>query len=237
MNWRLRLADGLWQVWDALFPPQCVGCGEVGYRLCPSCSQEVRPLPRPRCPRCAMPLPSEDATCPHCRHPRWRLLRAEALAVYEGPWRQAIQQLKYRRDRGLALLFAEAAARYLRELRWPVSCVVPVPLSEARQRARGYNQVALWAERVARALELPYFPHLVRRVRDTPSQVGLERTARWTNMRDAFEAEAQAYGCQVLLVDDVLTTGATMNEAAAALLRRGAVSVYGFALARTLLQE
>lgn len=231
-----RLVDALWLLWDALFPPRCVTCQRAGYRLCPSCWQRVPPLPQVRCPRCAHPQEpyvTADA-CPHCQHPRWRLLRVEALYPYVGPWRQAVQALKYRRDRGLALLFARLAHEHLQRLSWPISCVVPIPLDPRRQRQRGYNQVDLWARRLAHYLGWPYCPQLLQRHRATASQVGLSRQARWANVREAFRASPQVYGRRVLLVDDVLTTGATLNEATQALLRAGAVAVYGFVLARTL---
>lgn len=183
-----------------------------------------------------MPLSDDTEICPYCEHPRWRLLRAEAVAVYDGPWRKAVQALKYHRDLGLALLFAEVAVRRVRRLRWPITCVIPIPLSEPRHRARGYNQVHLWASRMARRLGLPYCAQGLRRVRDTASQVMLDHKARWENVRAAFVARTKAVeGQRVLLVDDVLTTGATLNEAADALLQAGAVAVYGFTLARTLL--
>ncbi len=231
-----RLADALWLLWDALFPPRCVGCQRVGYRLCPSCWRATPELPSRRCPRCAHPLsPSrEQASCDQCRHPRWCLVRVEALYPYTGPWRQAIQALKYRRDRGLALLFARLAEARLRHLGWPISCIIPIPLDPRRRRERGYNQVDLWARRLAYQLAWPYRPHALQRVRATISQVGLSREARWVNVREAFQASPEVYGCRVLLVDDVLTTGATLNEAAQALLRAGAIAVYGFVLARTI---
>lgn len=230
-----RLSDWMWVLWDALFPPRCVQCGRVGYRLCPSCWTALSPLPENRCPRCAHPLPTSQTLCPYCQHPRWRLDRVEALYPYQGPWRQAIQALKYRRDKGLALLFAQKAWEKLQELSWPISCVIPIPLDRHRQRERGYNQVDLWARRLAQALGWPYHPRALERIRTTSSQVGLKRDARWANMRGAFRASRRdVQGCRVLLMDDVLTTGATLNEAAQALLRAGAVAVYGFVLARTV---
>ncbi len=232
------LADTLWYVWDALFPPRCVECGEVGYRVCPGCWSQMAVLPQTRCPRCAHPLPSPRRSCIHCQHTRWLLDRVVALRPYEGPWRRAIQALKYRRDRGLALLFVREAFQVLRILNWPISCIIPIPLDRHRKRERGYNQVDLWARRLARALGRPYRPQALLRVRPTASQVGLTREERWKNVQGAFQAFPQrVQGCRVLLVDDVLTTGATMNEAAHALLQAGAIAVYGFVLARTVFHQ
>ena len=232
------LTDTLWSLWDALFPPRCVQCGEIGYRLCPRCWSRMAVLPQAQCPRCAHPLTSPRGSCPHCRHARWLLDRVVALRPYEGPWRRAIQALKYRRDRGLALLFAREAFQVIRGLHWPISCIIPVPLDRHRERERGYNQVDLWARRLARALSWSYRPQALQRVRATASQVGLSREERWKNVREAFRASPQQVrGCRVLLVDDVLTTGATMNEAAHALLQAGAIAVYGFVLARTVFHQ
>lgn len=232
------LTDTLWHLWDALFPPRCVQCGEVGYRLCPRCWSQMALLPETQCRRCAHPLPAPQPSCSHCQHTRWLLDRVVALRPYRGPWRRAIQFLKYRRDRGLALLFAQEAIRTLQDLKWPISCIIPVPLDHHRERERGYNQVDLWARRLARALGWPYRPQALQRVRVTASQVGLSREARWRNVHKAFRASPrQVQGCRVLLVDDVLTTGATMNEAAHALLQAGAIAVYGFVLARTVFHQ
>ncbi len=247
-----RVKFWLWDLWDALFPPACVGCGARGYLFCPDCWAQVEALPERVCPRCAHPLPqnrgkpvrvhmregvaSESTGCPRCSSRPWWLTRTRAVRPYIGLWRTAIHELKYRRNWGMARLFAWEAYQALAEARWPVSCLVPVPLHEARQRERGYNQVALWAQELAWRLQLPYRPHGLRRVRPTASQVGLNWQQRWENVRNAFEARPQVVeGCRVLLVDDVLTTGATLNEAAKALLQAGAVAVYGLVLARALM--
>ncbi len=221
-------------LWDALFPPRCIGCGRGGYTFCPECWPRVETLPENVCPRCAHPLPPHATTCPHCTS-GWWLAQARAVRPYTGLWRKAIHALKYRRNKTLARLFEAEAAETMQRVRWPVSCLVPIPLHPQRLRERGYNQVHLWAAGLARRLRMPYRPQGLERVRPTPSQVHLSREERWANVQGAFQARPQAvWGCRVLLVDDVLTTGATLNEAARTLLQAGAVAVYGLVLARAV---
>ena len=111
--------------------------------------------------------------------------------------------------------------------------VLPVPLSEARQKKRGYNQTALMAFPISQYFNLPYQPYSLRRIRDTRSQVGLTGTERRENLRDAFRAEETLVKRKiVVLVDDVFTTGSTLNACALALKKGGASQVYGITLGR-----
>jgi Predicted amidophosphoribosyltransferases len=121
----------------------------------------------------------------------------------------------------------------LLSLGWAVDFVVPVPLSIARLKERGYNQSTLLARPAALALGLPFRPQALARIRETASQVGLGVNDRRLNVKDAFLAASNlVHGCSVLVIDDVTTTGATIDACAAALKSAGAVKVYGFTLAQ-----
>lgn len=116
--------------------------------------------------------------------------------------------------------------------------LVPVPISRTRQRQRGYNQAAMLARALAENVAIPFYPQALHRVRSTPSQVGLDRNARRENVRGAFVADPRwVRGKRVVVVDDVCTSGATLEACAAALYQAGAVSVWGFTLARVILNH
>jgi ComF family protein len=158
-----------------------------------------------------------------------------AAFVYGGPLADAIHRYKYR-DRSdlapvLGSLMAERAVRW----RGRVDVVVPVPLHWRRRRSRGYDQAALLAVAVARSLRLPARLRALRRVRQTKSQVELPHEERRKNVAGAFEARGIAIGSRVLLVDDVRTTGATLEAASSVLREAGAREVHAFVLAARVL--
>jgi ComF family protein len=143
--------------------------------------------------------------------------------------REAIVQLKYEDQPAIATILAERLAETWLTLNWPDAMVVPVPTTAKRLRERGYNQAALLARACAHLLGLPYRADVLRRSREIDSQVGKTREARLADMHEAFTAslpQAMA-GQPILLIDDVLTTGATLSACAAALHQAGAVAVYG----------
>lgn len=188
-----------------------------------------------RCQRCDRPLTSDHHRCPDCS--RWPspLVQARALYLYEGPLRTALHRVKYRgeRRRGefLGELLASSADVLVGNQCAAVHCVVPIPLHHTRLRERGFNQSSLLAAAVARKLALPLEEGLVR-LRATATQVSQDRAARWENVAGAFAWVGQPLEGTVLLVDDVITTGATVIAASEALVTAGARAVIVLALAR-----
>ena len=221
---------------DLLYPPRCGGCGRVGQWLCGECIGQIEP-PLPAgwtCAACGAALDPGDWLC--C--PATPLAGILAIGAFAGPLREAIHTLKYRRQRALAPALAEllVAGLVLLPAPWGATrpAAVPVPLHPRRLRERGFSQSDLLAAPLAARLGYPRVAGLAR-VRATPSQVGLTGAARRANMAGAFAWRATPLACrpQVLLIDDVYTTGATMTEAARALHAGGAGAVYGLALARS----
>lgn len=215
---------------DLVFPPHCVGCRRVGEEFCPACLAKVPRIRPPLCSRCGRPL--DDADCPQCRQFRLHLDGLRAVAFFEGPLRQAIHRFKYQARPELALPLGELLSEYIDENPLPVDVVVPVPLHPERERMRGFNQARLLAFELAAHTSLPLWYNRIERTRATPPQVGLDWRARAANLRGAFLADPWVAGKRVLLVDDVCTTGATLDACGIALKARGAKSVWGLALAR-----
>ncbi len=233
-NWRYLGLYYFWQGVDLLFPPQCAGCGRTGSRWCADCQAKVRPVAAPFCPTCGLPVPAAGR-CPTCRRQPPAFAALRSWAVFEPPVRQALHQLKYRRNLGLGEALARQMFPFVRDLGWEADVFVPVPLSAARFRERGYNQVGLVARPLALLLGWRYLPQALTRVRETRSQVGLRPAERRANVAGAFQAQAVlATGKRVVLMDDVATTGATLDAAAQALRRAGAAEVRAVTIARAL---
>lgn len=202
---------------DLLFPPYCVNCDRVGSFLCPRCLAKVTAAP----PRA---LPAFDGIC--------------VRANYEEPVSKAIHAFKYDRQTRLVNPLGDLLCQVLQTTRWPVDVVCGVPLHASRLRERGYNQAALLAEYVAQANRWSFVPSALSRVRETASQVHLNAQERRVNVADAFSADSRLVaGKQVLVIDDVLTTGATLSACADALRAAGATHVYGAAVAGSMYKE
>ena len=229
-----RLNQWLWGSLDWLFPPVCGGCNRKGFRWCPDCQQQVIPVPEPVCKCCGLPL-SRPGLCPTCHdsQPPYKAIRS--WVVFEGPIRHAIHTLKYGRNVALGDALAPYLAGYARKLGWQVDLVVPVPLGKQRMKERGYNQVGLLAMPLAAIQGWRYSPQVLVRMRETRSQVGLCPQERRENISGAFRAEpGLAAGKSILLVDDVVTTGATLAACSEALVKAGAKNIYALTLARAL---
>ncbi|MDI3340171.1 MAG: phosphoribosyltransferase family protein [Sphaerobacter sp.] len=216
-----------------LLPPTCGGCGRRGAWLCPACAAALRPVPGPLC-RCGGRSGQSGATCPVCASWPPALGPVRAAFVFEGPLRRSIHRFKYRgehaRGRYLGELLAGCAETTLQG-QLP-DLLLPIPLHPRRLRERGFNQAQILAEAVARRLDVRIGEGLLRVV-DTRAQVGLDFAGRRANMAGAFQCVTPGVaGASVLLIDDVVTTGATMEAAGLALLAAGAQRVRGLALAR-----
>lgn len=235
-SWRIRyyLYRLFWLGVDFLYPPICGGCAKKGARWCKDCRDSIRLIPEPKCDICGLPQ-AEDGTCLSCRQspPFYKELRS--WVVFEGPIRKALHRIKYHQDIGLGDALASEMLQYTNQLDWHIDMVIPVPLGKKRFRERGYNQVGLFAHPLALAKEWKYATRYLKRVRETISQVGLSADERKNNVRSAFVADRnKVVGKTVLVVDDVSTTGATLNSCAEALINGGAYEVYALSLARAL---
>ncbi len=235
MNLRHHWNNAKKTLLDLLFPPRCVHCRTTGALLCPSCLDQITPFAEPICPTCSRPLPSGQSLCSFCRARPPELDRLCAAAPFDGPLRKAIHALKYNNLRDLADPLGDLLLDVWKAQDFPADMIVPVPLHQTREQERGYNQSALLAERLAQRTGLPVKEQALQRTRQTPPQVGLSARERWLNVRGAFAASpTHIAGHRPLLIDDVLTTGATLSACARALREQGAQAVYGLTLARPL---
>ncbi len=219
---------------DLLFPPGCAGCGKIGLHWCDECKAKQFPISEPTCQICGLPQKTAQI-CPACQNNPPAFDQIRTFARYENPFRKGIIRLKYHGNAGLGEVFSVYLIQMLLSLQWKFDMVLPIPLSEVRQKKRGYNQTALLAKPIAKYFRLPYQPHALRRIRDTRSQVGLTGGERRENLKNAFLADKHAVQEKtILLVDDVFTTGSTLNTCARALKSAGASQVYGITLGRPL---
>lgn len=229
-----RLHQWLWIGIDWLYPPQCGGCGRKGDRWCVECRSKAQLIHPPICDLCGQSLESGNR-CVSCKKSPPNFVALRSWATFQGPVRSALHQLKYRRDISLGERLSEHLSALYSDQGWPVDIVTPVPLGIARLKERGYNQAALIARPLAMACGLRYESHALERTRETRSQVGLSLAERKINVSDAFRAKVAIVSSRnVLVVDDVATSSATLNACAAALINAGAARVYCLTLARAL---
>ena len=220
---------------DLLFPQRCVGCGKEGDFLCHSCRGALPYIVPPLCPKCGKPQPS-GTLCPGCVDWQAKLDSIRSPFRFDGVMRQAIHQLKYRNLRALAVPLAKLLNDYLATNPVPGEILVPVPLHRKRLRERGYNQSHLLAKELGKLLKLPVIDdHLIRKRFAHPQTKTTTVYERRSNVVNAFICrDHRLKDKQVLLIDDVSTSGATLDACAAALKAGGATSVWGLVLAREI---
>ncbi len=227
-------------------PPQCYCCetflpeGQSG--LCSDCLSSIRWIEPPLCPRCGIPFVSrrdENHLCGVCLNQKRYFTMGRALGYYEGPFREAIHRWKYQGKTYFTPLFGEWMARGFFE-NWEAGLfdlVIPVPLHLQRLRERGFNQALLLAKEVGRRAGIPYRKRVLEKREPTVPQVNLSGAEREKEIKGAFHLSSKegVRGKCILLVDDVFTTGATVNECARMLLAGGAKRVDVLTLAHAVM--
>lgn len=234
IQWSRRALQGLL---DLLYPPRCAACGLGGVVLCSVCRQGIKPLPTPYCRHCGNVLKVEGV-CRSCQYAPLRLSGLRAYSGYQQPLRTCIHRFKYGGNARLSQPLGQFLAQAHRVYGLRSDVIVPVPLHSERQRQRGYNQAHLLAESCSRELQIP-LQTLLTRIRNTPAQTRLAADERRQNVAGAFRCSAgdgpeAITGRRILLIDDVCTTGATLEACAAPLFAAGARTVWGLVLARPL---
>lgn len=220
-----------------LITPTCIACGNGGSRsmdLCAACYDDLK-FNLHCCQRCAIPLPATEAElCGSCLRRPTRYSCSYCAFDYGYPVAHFVRSLKYRHVPSHAQVLGKLLADYLQRTHngnWP-ECVVPVPLSLQRYRQRGFNQAIEIGRFVGTTLKVPMNTGLLLRARHTVEQAGLSRRERQRNLRNAFAVTGRAIPKHVAILDDVVTTGSTVNEIARTLKRAGVATIEVWAVTR-----
>lgn len=221
------------QTEDFFYPPRCPVCDELsdtGGMLCRECTGRVQTVKEPVCKRCGKPLANERLEyCTDCGKRKHAYRQGKAVFVYQGGIRSSMYRFKYAGRREYAAYYAKEAAKLYGDWvkRNQIDVIVPIPMYSRKRRQRGYNQAEVFARALGRELGLPVDTKVVRRVRNTVPQKELNDRERVRNLKNAFQlaSDIVKYKC-ILLVDDIYTTGSTMDEVAEVLLNGGAQCIY-----------
>jgi ComF family protein len=225
------------QTLDLLFPPRCVTCGRLGSVWCQDCSSQADLIKEPYCRRCGTPG-ADQKDCIHCKTWHFNFDEARAWGKYSGRLREAILSIKHRYNAQLGRELAKHVANVFFAQEWKVDFVVPIPLAPHRLAERGYNQAEVLAKPFASISRLNFADNILYRSHETVKQFELDARERWNNLLGAFRVDGHDLaGASILLIDDIMTTGATLNAAAVTLKAAGCSKVFALTLAKTLFNE
>lgn len=225
-----------WSALDWLYPPVCGGCEKPGNRWCNACREAVQVIDqRLACPLCGKPTPN-GVRCTECTADPLPIKSARSWGIYADPLREAIHSFKFRHNLSLGDDFSMPMIQLLDFFQWKFDIILAVPITLNKYRDRGYNQSNLLARPISLATGVKFLPNAIKRIRETAPQMDLNVWERRKNTEGAFIANPKELGGKnVLLVDDIITTGATIRACGAALALAGVREVYVISLARTVL--
>lgn len=216
---------------NILYPRRCPVCHRIlrdqKALVCPGCESAFRPITEDYCLKCGSPVKPEEEYCRDCAGKKRSFDEGRGIFFYDQKMRRSLIRYKYYGSREYADYYAVSMYRYGHRniLRWKPDVIIPVPLHQRKLRMRGFNQSGLLAERLGTFLDIPVSEGTLRKIRGTRSQKKLDAAQRRKNLRQAFRAERRLDGLIILLVDDVYTTGSTVEAAAACLKEAGAEKV------------
>jgi len=221
-------------IFKRIFPRNCLLCGAASGNLtvCSGCQADLPWHRQPQCPQCATPTPLGQICGACLSHPP-AFDRTHAALTYAFPLDRMIPRLKYHAQLAIAPALGECLSQAVQNVPRP-DRLIPMPLHARRIRERGFNHASEIAREVAKRLDLPVDIASCQRIRDTPPQMGLKHDARRRNVRGAFACSNGVEGQHIALVDDVMTTGTSLDELAKTLKRAGAREVSCWVVARTL---
>ena len=230
------------KILDILYPRKCPGCGEIlrpqGRLICPDCEHTLRPLTAPPngeednahalCMKCGAPLTGEGEYCRMCTAHPHAFEQGRAIFIYDDRWKRSLERYKFYGHREFADFCAAAMVKWGGDAlrRWSPDLIVPIPLHIQKERVRGFNQARLIAEKTADRTGIPVSSDILLKTRKTAAQKKLDYVHRRRNLKDAFSCSRRLSGERILLIDDVYTTGSTMDAAASCLKSSGAGPVF-----------
>lgn len=196
--------------------------------ICPECAVSLKPYEGPRCMKCGKSVAQEEEYCSECSQKKRAFTEGRGIYFYDDRMKASLLRYKYYGRREYGDFYAAAICRYGRKEieRWKADLLVPVPLHPSKQRRRGFNQAEYLADRIGAFYGIPVSGRVLIKKRKTKSQKKLNAAERYRNLQNAFEARERLDGLRILIIDDVYTTGSTMDAAAACLLEAGAAQVY-----------
>ena len=224
------------------YPEQCQLCEQYsaavtqGY-VCRSCHKSLRPTKPPLCQKCGLPVnanPQPNAPCLNCRDADWEFNQVRAAFTAQGPMREIIHRYKYDQHEFFESILKQCCLQATLPSPTTYTALIPIPLHPIKERERGFNQADRMSAFFAELFDIPINAGLLKRVRFTETQTHLSRSQRLRNLRGAFVCSNSTHQGRFLLIDDVMTTGATANAAAHALKKAGAQQVDVLTLARAL---
>ncbi|MGI6095839.1 MAG: ComF family protein [Lachnospiraceae bacterium] len=223
---------------DWLYPPRCPICHEIimpkGYLVCPSCAERIQPIQEPRCKKCSKPIDNSAAEyCYDCLHTTHHFDQGMGIFPYSPLWQLSIMKFKYYGRKEYGKFYGTIMAFYGRSFlaRWKPQVIIPVPIHKSRLKKRGYNQAFEIAKWVGYRCNIPVDPKLVKRKSHTVPQKELSRKQRRQNLKEAFSIPSEAVFYEsVLIVDDIFTTGSTIDALAVLLKKHGVKRVYFLSL-------
>ena len=213
-----------------LYPQTCCFCGKVSAeQICDSCAEKVEYISEPICKKCGKPIwKDEKEYCKDCTENHFEYEQGRSLWVHRGLMRKSVYQFKYHNRRIYGEWYAKELFRLhghkLKE--WKIDCIIPVPLHKRKRRVRGYNQAEIVAKHLGQISGIPVDTKAVVRIRNTKAQKRLDHQERKHNLKNAFRVKKTWKNVKnVLIIDDIYTTGATINEVALILKKKGAQKV------------
>ena len=217
---------------DLVFPRHCPICHKIlknrEWLICPECREQVTPIREPYCKKCGKPVKESREYCGDCAGGRHLFTEGRGIFFYNEIWKESIVRYKYSGCREYGDFYGKMLwACGKKEIRrWKPDMIVPVPLHARKLRVRGFNQSEYIADRLSELAGIPVKGNLVKKIRHTRSQKRLDAAVRRKNLREAFGMEARLDGKNILVVDDVYTTGSTMDAMASVLRDHGAEAVF-----------
>lgn len=218
---------------DYFYPPRCPICDEIlplGTVICEDCKKEAAAVTEPMCKKCGKPIENgEREYCSDCIVKSHAYRQGKAVFLYRAGMKKSMYRFKYSNRREYAQFYAKRAADIHSDwvLRNRIEVIVPIPMYPKKKRRRGYNQAEIFARALGKELGIPVDTGTVRRIRDTVPQKELNDKERQRNLKNAFQLAPNIVKySQILLVDDIYTTGSTMDAVAAVLLSGGAQNIY-----------
>ncbi len=232
-NTKKAIITGMRKVIDAFYPPRCPICDEISEgeeRICPQCRTKLYFIAEPVCKKCSKPLENEQKEyCYDCTGRTHAFEAGKAVFDYRGEMRKSLYRFKYGNKREYAYFYARETVKqygnWIKERK--IEAIIPIPLHQKRKQKRGYNQAELYARFLGEMLELPVLTKVIYRVKETRPQKELDDSGRKNNLKKAFKTTANIVQLPyILLVDDIYTTGSTMDAAAQVLKNAGVQKIF-----------